>query len=89
MAERIYYMDSRYFIYGLLDCPFCVKAIEELSERGLECCFFDLADDEDFLVDTKSFYNHKTVPIILRNNKETGHTKLIGGCDDLLELLSD
>jgi hypothetical protein len=35
--------------------------------------------------ETKEFYGHNTVPIILKNNLKTGYVKFIGGYDDLVE----
>ena len=89
MAERVYYMASRYFIYGVPDCPFCVKAMRELDDRKYAYYFFDLEEDEVFMSDVKDFYKHNTVPIVLENDIDTGATTFVGGCDSLLEKLND
>ena len=77
---------DRYIIYGKTTCTPCMEACRVLEESSLEFKFFDL--DEDFLTEAKEFYNQKTVPIILQNNKETGIVTLIGGCSDLKEALN-
>jgi len=57
----------------------------ELDSRNLDYIFMDLSEDLEFLDYVKRFYNHPTVPIVLVNNKQTGHCRLIGGCDSLME----
>ena len=77
---------DRYFIYGKTTCPPCMEACRELRDAALEFKFFDL--EEDILTEAKEFYNQKTVPIVLKNNKETGIVTLVGGCSDLKEILN-
>ena len=80
-------MDRRYLVYGTRSCFFCLRAEKELTAREKDFIFIDLAKESDFLQEAKTFYNQETVPIILENDLETGHTRLVGGCDDLLNLL--
>ena len=82
-------MTRRYFVYGTRDCFFCLRAEKELTERKKDFVFIDLDKEPDFLQEAKTFYNQKTVPIVLENNLETGYTRHIGGCDDLLEALEN
>ena len=44
-----------------------------------------VANNLDILEDYKSFHQQETVPIILANDKTTGHTFKVGGYSDLLE----
>ena len=39
---------NRYFVYGRPDCPFCVKALEHLSNAKCEYLFIDVSGDADF-----------------------------------------
>jgi len=82
-------MASRYFVYGTRSCFFCLRAEKELIDKEKDFIFIDLAKESDFLQEAKTFYNQETVPIILENNLETGYTRHIGGCDDLLDLLGN
>ena len=81
--------NNNYLIYGRSSCPYCVKATHLLDFAGIEYDFFDLEEDREFLEEAKKFYNHPTVPIVLKVDGETGIVKLIGGCDDLKGELSD
>ena len=78
-----------FLIYGRSSCPYCCKAVDLLSFAGIEHDFFDLEEDREFLEEVKKFYEHKTVPIVLRIDGETGLVKLIGGCSELEEWLND
>ena len=82
-------MDNRYLIYGRRTCPFCVKAVDFLESRGEENIFFDFSEDPESITEAKNFYNVKTVPIIIQNNKNFGKTTLIGGYTDLVEYFND
>ncbi len=84
-------MDSKhkYLIYGRRSCPFCVEAVEVLQARDIENIFFDLESDQKFLNEAKQFYNHPTVPIVLKIDNDSGIVKLIGGCDNLKGDISD
>ena len=75
--------DLRYLVYGRSGCEFCVRVCDHLRDQKMEFVYFDLTEDEEFLSRAKQFYNWQTVPIVVSNNKLTGETKLVGGCDDL------
>lgn len=81
--------ENKYLVYGRSSCPFCVEAVHILKSNNIENIFFDLESDRSFLNQAKIFYNHPTVPIVLKINRETGMVKLIGGCDDLKGDLND
>ena len=80
-------MDSRYIVYGRTTCFYCQNALALLEDQGLEHVFVDLTEDEHSLNETKQFYNHDTVPIIVKNNNSDGLTQFIGGYTDLAESL--
>jgi|ETNvirenome_2_60_1030617.scaffolds.fasta_scaffold00050_56 glutaredoxin len=79
--------NERYFIYGTRTCPYCSLATEALDSLNKEYVFFNLSDDNQFLNYTKQFYDHPTVPIIIRNDKNTGQCSLIGGFSDLSNII--
>ena len=80
-------MDNRYIIIGRSTCPFCIKAIEYCIAKNVKHDFLDYQHHPEILKEYKEFHNHSTVPIILANNLETGHTEKVGGYSELLEYL--
>ena len=75
--------DKRYLIYGVKACPYCVLAINYLTNLNQEVIFFNLEADLEFLDEAKRFYGSSTVPIILENNNSSGSINFIGGYSDL------
>tara|TARA_R100001510_G_C7469706_1_gene86510 strand:+ start:255 stop:509 length:255 start_codon:yes stop_codon:yes gene_type:complete len=80
--------DNRYIIIGRSNCPFCCMAADLCKAKKIQHVLLDYVKDEDVLEDYKTFHQQNTVPIILENCLETGHTKKIGGYSDLVALLS-
>lgn len=78
-------IEDRFIIFGRSTCPFCMHAVDFCVAKNLQFAFLDYKDREDILEEKKTFYEQKTVPIILANNLETGYTKKVGGYSDLLE----
>jgi len=72
-----------YSIYGLKWCIFCLRAINFMQEKGLEFHYYPMDNQERVLEYLKEDYEHKTVPIIIKNTD--GDELLIGGYDDLVE----
>lgn len=81
--------DDMFIVYGRKSCPYCVMAVNSLTKKKLEHKFFDCEFDRDFLHEAKMFYNKSTVPIILHIPSSTNIARLVGGCDDLMEFLSN
>ena len=80
-------MTDKFIIIGRSTCPFCVKAVQYCTAKGMQYSFLDYARQPHVLQEYKDFHSHPTVPIILANNLQTGHVKKIGGYSDLLEYL--
>ena len=80
---------TTFLIYGRSSCPFCVKAVDLLEFAGIDNHFFDLEDDPEFLEEAKRVYNHKTVPLVLRIDGESGVANFIGGYTELENYLND
>ena len=72
-----------YSIYGLKWCIFCLRAINFMQEKGLEFHYYPMDNQERVLEYLKEDYEHKTIPIIIKNTD--GNELLIGGYDDLVE----
>ena len=79
--------NNRFIIIGRRSCPFCIRALDYCTANQVPSVFLDYAESAHILEDYKKFYNHKTVPIILANNLETGYTKKVGGYTDLLNFI--
>ncbi len=64
-----------YTIYSKEKCPFCIKAKDYLSKRGLSFTVFTLG--EDFTVDEirEKFPDAKTFPIIVEDGRMIGGYK--------------
>ncbi len=80
-------MDNRYIIIGRSTCPFCIKALEYCTQKKVQHDFLDYKSQPEILEEYKEFHNHRTVPIILANNLESGLVKKVGGYSELLEFL--
>jgi|TARA_Y100000289_G_C3914517_1_gene146623 glutaredoxin len=78
-------VNYRYIVFGRSDCNFCCLALDFCEAKGIESLFLDFKDNREILEDYKDFYNHPTVPIILANNLETGHTRKLGGYKEFIE----
>ena len=76
---------ARYIVIGRSSCSFCVRAMDYLYARELDSVFLDYEENKEILEDYKGFYKQDTVPIILKNELNSGFTKRIGGFDDLLK----
>ena len=79
-----------YTVYALVDCEYCADAINELAKHGLDHLLVLMDKAPDFHAHLKKEYDHHTVPMIVKSSKVTGDdVEFIGGCDDLLERLTE
>ncbi len=72
-------MNKNVIIYTKDNCPFCVKAKEQLSQKNQIYTEMKIGEDlsrEDFM---EIFPNVRTVPFIIINGEE------VGGYDKLIE----
>ena len=79
---------DRYIVYGTTDCPFCIRARQLLESKNIEFVYLNMSEDPEGLLETKQFYDHYTVPIILKNHHD-GVVEFVGGYDDLVELIHE
>jgi glutaredoxin len=82
-------IEDRYIIIGRSSCPFCIHAVDYSKSCIFQYIFLDYEEDRESLEVYKEFYGHKTLPIILANNLETGYTKKIGGYRDFIDLATE
>lgn len=79
--------DSKFLVYAIKECQYCVSAISKLEKSKLSYSVVYLEADSDIIKQIKEAYDWPTVPIIFK--KENSHFfKLIGGYDDLCKLIS-
>jgi glutaredoxin len=70
-----------------VDCPFCKKAVNLLTQNKIPFIVVAADKGDQFLQEQKSNYNWPTVPIVIaidENNNET----VIGGFTELNERIS-
>ena len=77
-----------YMVYGITDCPACLRACATLMEANLEYVFVETDFAPSYRAQLKKQYRRSTFPIIVRRNNdalelETLETLIIGGYTDL------
>ena len=70
-----------YFVYGITDCPACLRACADLMEADLEYVFIETDFAATYRTHLKKQYRRSTFPIIIRRGET--ETLIIGGHDDL------
>ena len=75
-----------YLIYGITDCPACLRACADLMERDIEYVFIETDFAPSYRERIKKQFEWKTMPLIVKlfRDEET----LVGGYDDLVHLLT-
>jgi ribonucleoside-diphosphate reductase alpha chain len=73
--------DDRTIVYGKIDCPYCARAKEELSLRGIQFDYIDLQEIGKTAAEVTG-RKVKTVPQIYINGQ------YVGGYDELMEFLN-
>ena len=82
-------MDKHITIYIKSECPFCIKAQQELVRKKISHTTFIMDDELDALAEQKEKWGHTTVPIVLEHSKAgEGPARLIGGWTELNQHLS-
>tara|TARA_B100000686_G_scaffold339677_1_gene414130 strand:+ start:527 stop:772 length:246 start_codon:yes stop_codon:yes gene_type:complete len=70
-----------YFVYGITDCPACLRACADLMEADLEYVFVETDFSKTYRSQLKKQYRQSTFPIIIR--KSGPETLIIGRHEDL------
>lgn len=71
-----------YIIYGITDCPACLRACADLMDLELEYVFMETDFSPTYRKNLKKELKWSTFPIILKVT-EDGES-LVGGYDDLI-----
>lgn len=69
------------------DCKFCKKAVDLLSLKGSPFIVTVCDKNPDYLETVKKLYGWETVPLILSSENDGSPLKLVGGCNELEEML--
>ena len=72
-----------YFVYGITDCPACLRACATLMEADLEYVFVEADFAKTYRKQLQIKYKWPTFPIIVR--EDAGESLVIGGYDELVE----
>ncbi len=70
-----------------VDCPFCKKAVNLLSQKKIPFIVVAADNSDNFLQEQKNHYSWQTVPIVIAVG-EDGSECLIGGFTELNERLN-
>jgi len=82
-------MGDHITIYIKSECPFCIKAQQELVKQKINHTTFIMDEEPDLLLEAKEKWGHFTVPIVLSHEKPgEGPARLVGGWTELRELLA-
>jgi len=79
-----------YLVYGITDCPACLRACAALMEAGLEYVFVETDFAKNYRTYLKKQYRHSTFPIIVRQSESSTASKalVIGGYEELTRHLT-
>lgn len=79
-----------YFVYGITDCPACLRACAALMEADLEYVFVETDFAKSYRTQLKKQHRRSTFPIIIRRSGDgvAAETLIIGGYDELTRHLN-
>ena len=76
-----------YTIYGVTDCPHCLRAQALCMDKGVEYVWVNMDWSKDFREWQKGTFNWTTYPIITKLDFQSGDEDLVGGFDELEQRL--
>ena len=74
-----------YLVYGITDCPACLRACADLMDLGQEYVFIETDYSKSYRAAIKEELGHDTFPIIVKVDDSGEY--LVGGYDELLHYL--
>ncbi len=75
-----------YIIYGITDCPACLRACADLMERDIEYAFVETDFSKSYRSALKNEFNWSTFPMVVKVSGD--EEEFIGGYDELCHLIS-
>jgi glutaredoxin len=74
-----------YLVYGITDCPSCLRACADLMESGKEYVFVETDFSKTYRDSLKKEFEWLTFPMIVKATEDV--EEFIGGYDDLCYIL--
>ena len=74
-----------YLVYGITDCPACLRACADLMEREKEYVFIETDFSPTYRTSLKKEFEGSTFPMVVKVTEEA--EELVGGYDDLCYIL--
>ncbi len=74
-----------YLVYGISDCPACLRACALLMEKDKEYSFVNTDFSPSYRKHIKKIFEWKTMPVVVELTGDDQH--LVGGYDDLAYIL--
>jgi len=74
-----------YMVYGITDCPACLRACADLMERDIEYAFVETDFSKSYRDALKKEFNWSTFPMVVKVSGD--EEEFVGGYDDLLYVL--
>jgi glutaredoxin len=74
-----------YLVYGITDCPACLRACADLMERAKEYVFIETDFSKTYRAALKKEFGWSTFPMIVKATEEV--EEFIGGYEDMCCIL--
>ena len=74
-----------YIVYGITDCPACLRACADLMERDLEYAFVETDFSKSYRDALKKEFEWPTFPMVVKVSE--GAEDFIGGYDELRNII--
>ena len=74
-----------YLVYGITDCPACLRACADLMERDKEFVFIETDFSKTYRTSLKKEFGWSTFPMVVKATEEV--EEFIGGYEDLCYIL--
>ena len=75
-----------YIVYGITDCPACLRTCADLMERNLEYAFVETDFSKSYRDALKKEFNWSTFPMIVKVSQD--EEEFIGGYDEIRQAIS-
>lgn len=76
-----------YEVYGISDCPACLRACADLMENGLEYVFVNCDFSKTYREQVKTLFNWPTFPIVTVSKDGHEEWSVIGGSEQLKDYI--
>ncbi len=75
-----------YLVYGITDCPACLRAQALLMDLEIEYVFIEMDFSKSYIKSIKTEFDWPTLPIIVKLSGDG--EEIVGGFNELKKLLS-